>query len=604
MLILISALLGGNASLLIIAGVLVLFNWPWPGRQARAMSLSLREREFINVAQASGEGTAKIVVLEIMPFVLGWALANFINTILVAISAESGPGDYRPLQPQGCHFGHHDLLGHAAPGPAAAKVAVDSLADLCHHAALYRPLSGFHRLVRLFCDEKRSPMIRIKNICTYYRTVQGTVKAVEDVSFDIYDNEIVGIAGESGCGKTSLMKTIYGNVESPMYIADGSVELEVEDMGEKKVIPNQEIHRYWWEYISYIPQASMSVLNPVVRIKDQFLDSYLRPEVRALGKQALLQRMADYLKELELPPEVLNAYPHQLSGGMRQRVIVAMATFVHPKFVLADEPTTALDVVIQRGILTMLMKLQKQLQNTFIIVSHDMGVHYQITDRMVIMYAGKVVEIAPTAVIFERSLHPYTEMLINALPRLGDDRAHRHQRPAAKLVESAQRLPLCRPLLSGRRALPTGGAGPGRSGARTLCGLPPRAGGACGEGMGARMTSAFPGNPRDVSKIYRIGGLIGATKIAAVDHVNLLLEAGRPQILSIVGESGSGKTTLARMIARLIQPTTGEILIDGKSTSGRSEPCADEGVPAQGAADLPEPVRELQQPQDGGHLSV
>jgi peptide/nickel transport system ATP-binding protein len=264
-------------------------------------------------------------------------------------------------------------------------------------------------------------MIRIKHISTFYRTVQGTVKAVEDVSFDIYDNEIVGIAGESGCGKTSLMKTIYGNVESPMYIADGSVELEVEEMGVKKVITNEEIHRYWWQYISYIPQASMSVLNPVVRIKDQFLDSFLQRDVRTIGKQALIARMGAYLQELELPPEVLNSYPHQLSGGMRQRVIVAMATFVHPKFVLADEPTTALDVVIQRGILTMLMKLQKQLQNTFIIVSHDMGVHYQITDRMVIMYAGKVVEIAPTPVIFERSLHPYTEMLINALPRLGDD---------------------------------------------------------------------------------------------------------------------------------------------------------------------------------------
>jgi peptide/nickel transport system ATP-binding protein len=264
-------------------------------------------------------------------------------------------------------------------------------------------------------------MIRIKNISTFYRTVQGTVKAVEDVSFEIYDNEIVGIAGESGCGKTTLMKTIYGNVESPMYIADGTVELEVDEAGTPKVITNQEIHDYWWEYISYIPQASMSVLNPVVRIKDQFLDSFLRHDLRKIGKKGLLDRMAAYLQELELPPEVLNAYPHQLSGGMRQRVIVAMATFVHPRFVLADEPTTALDVVIQRGILTMLMKLQKQLQNTFIVVSHDMGVHYQITDRMVIMYAGKVVEIAPTDALFARPLHPYSEMLINALPRLGDD---------------------------------------------------------------------------------------------------------------------------------------------------------------------------------------
>ncbi len=128
-------------------------------------------------------------------------------------------------------------------------------------------------------------MIRIKNVSAYYQTVQGTVKATEDVSFEIFDNEIIGIAGESGCGKTTLMKTIYGMVEPPMFIANGSIELEVEEMGEKKVIPNQEVHRYWWDYISYIPQASMSVLNPVVRIKDQFLDSYLRARSACAGQK-------------------------------------------------------------------------------------------------------------------------------------------------------------------------------------------------------------------------------------------------------------------------------------------------------------------------------
>jgi peptide/nickel transport system ATP-binding protein len=263
-------------------------------------------------------------------------------------------------------------------------------------------------------------MIRIKDVSLFYHTVQGTVKAVEDVSFAILDGEILGIAGESGCGKTTLMKGIYGNIESPMYLAKGQIELEVEEMGAKQVIPSQEFRRHWWEYISYIPQASMSVLNPVVRIKDQFLDSFARGDSRIQEKAVLLERIAAYLQELELPVEVLHSYPHQLSGGMRQRVIVALATFVQPRFVLADEPTTALDVVVQRGILTMLRNLQKQLQNTFVIVSHDMGVHYQITDRMAIMYAGKVVEIAKTDVLFERPLHPYTEMLIRALPRLGD----------------------------------------------------------------------------------------------------------------------------------------------------------------------------------------
>lgn len=264
-------------------------------------------------------------------------------------------------------------------------------------------------------------MIRIKNVSLFYDTVQGTVKAVEDVSFDIYDGEIVGVAGESGCGKTTLMKGIYGNVERPMYFANGSIELEVEENGQRTVIPNADFHRYWWKHLSYIPQASMSVMNPVVRIKDQFLDSYSMQEVRNYGKKVLLESMAAYLQELELPADVLNAYPHQLSGGMRQRVIVALATFIQPRFVLADEPTTALDVVVQRGILTMLRNLQKKLNNTFVMVSHDMGVHYQITDRMVIMYAGKVVEIARTDVLFENPGHPYTEMLIRSLPRLGDD---------------------------------------------------------------------------------------------------------------------------------------------------------------------------------------
>lgn len=264
-------------------------------------------------------------------------------------------------------------------------------------------------------------MIRIRNVSLFYDTVQGTVKAVEEVSFDIYDGEIVGVAGESGCGKTTLMKGIYGNVERPMYFANGSIELEVEENGQRTVIPNADFHRYWWKHLSYIPQASMSVMNPVVRIKDQFLDSYSMQEVRNYGKKVLLESMAAYLQELELPADVLNAYPHQLSGGMRQRVIVALATFIQPKFVLADEPTTALDVVVQRGILTMLRNLQKKLNNTFVMVSHDMGVHYQITDRMVIMYAGKVVEIARTDVLFENPGHPYTEMLIRSLPRLGDD---------------------------------------------------------------------------------------------------------------------------------------------------------------------------------------
>ena len=158
-----------------------------------------------------------------------------------------------------------------------------------------------------------------------------------------------------------------------------------------------------------------------MRLKTQFIDSIPKEERKKEKPEEILKRVAEYLKELNLSPDVLESYPFQLSGGMRQRAIIALATFMSPSVVLADEPTTALDVVVQKGILMMLMRLQKQLKNTMIIVSHDMGVHYQITDRMAIMYSGSVAELGKTEDIFNDPLHPYTKMLVDALPRVGED---------------------------------------------------------------------------------------------------------------------------------------------------------------------------------------
>ena len=164
----------------------------------------------------------------------------------------------------------------------------------------------------------------------------------------------------------------------------------------------------------------MSVLNPITKLKSQFLDSIPEEDKKRETPQQTLQRVQQYLGALNLSPEVLEAYPFQLSGGMRQRVIIALATFMSPNVVLADEPTTALDVVVQRGILMLLMRLQKQLKNTMVLVSHDLGVHYQVTDRIGIMYSGKMMEIGKTTELFANPRHPYTQMLIGALPRVGD----------------------------------------------------------------------------------------------------------------------------------------------------------------------------------------
>lgn len=263
-------------------------------------------------------------------------------------------------------------------------------------------------------------MIRVENLSTSYKTIDGNIKVITDLSFDIHDNEIFGIAGESGCGKTTLLKTLYDIVEFPLEIDSGRVLLSGEKDGKAFSFESGTIRKTWWDHISYVPQAAQSVLNPITRLKSQFLDSIPKQDKKNETEEQTLSRVKSYLEELSLSPQLLDAFPFQLSGGMRQRVIIALATFMSPGVVLADEPTTALDVVVQRGILMLLMRLQKQLKNTMVLVSHDMGVHYQVTDRMGIMYSGSFAELGKTSDIFSDPIHPYTKMLVAALPRIGD----------------------------------------------------------------------------------------------------------------------------------------------------------------------------------------
>lgn len=263
-------------------------------------------------------------------------------------------------------------------------------------------------------------MLKVDHITASYKTLEGNVVAVEDVNFEIFDNEIFGIAGESGCGKSTMLKVLYDILKFPLEIDSGRVILEGEKDGRSFSRQSGEIMQSWWSNIAYVPQAAMSVLSPISRLRNQFLDSLPMEKRDKKAEKEMLDRVGDYLEELNLSRDVLNAYPFQLSGGMRQRVIIALATFLDPQFILADEPTTALDVVVQKGILMLLMKYQRAHKNTIVIVSHDLGVHYQITDRIAIMYSGKVVELGRTEEIFENPRHPYTQMLIEALPKVGD----------------------------------------------------------------------------------------------------------------------------------------------------------------------------------------
>ncbi len=262
-----------------------------------------------------------------------------------------------------------------------------------------------------------APAITFEDVVGTYTTVRGTVNAVDRVSLSVETQKIIGIAGESGCGKTTLMKLLYGDIQYPLALTRGRIRY---DLGGTEQITTENIKDHWFKRISYIPQSSMSSLNPVVRIRKQFLDfqGFQTQE----QQEKVLEQVRAFFRELELPVEALDAFPHQLSGGMRQRVMVALATFFHPEIILADEPTTALDVVVQKGILLLLAELQERMRNTIFLVTHDMGVHYQLTHRMLIMYAAKVVEYGTSEEIFSRPRHPYTRMLIESLPKVGDDR--------------------------------------------------------------------------------------------------------------------------------------------------------------------------------------
>ncbi len=206
-------------------------------------------------------------------------------------------------------------------------------------------------------------MLKVENLSTSYKLIDGDVHVLNDLNFEIHDNEIFGIAGESGCGKTTLLKTLYDIIEFPLEIDKGKVILSGEKNGQSFSYESGNIQKTWWNNISYVPQAAQSVLNPIVRLKKQFLDSIPQEDRKNETKEQTLARVAKYL-ELNLSPDILESYPFQFSGGMRQRVIIALATFMSPNVVLADEPTTALDVVVQKGILKMLMRLQKQLKRT------------------------------------------------------------------------------------------------------------------------------------------------------------------------------------------------------------------------------------------------
>jgi oligopeptide/dipeptide ABC transporter ATP-binding protein len=269
-------------------------------------------------------------------------------------------------------------------------------------------------------DRTNEPLLSVRNLVVEFATRYGPARAVDDISFDIYPNETVGIVGESGCGKTVTGLSLLRLIPSPPgRIVSGSIMLGDRDLVQ---MPEKELQYLRGEEISMIFQEPMTALNPVLTVGSQMVDVLLRH--KKISKREAREFAIDMLSRVGIPApkKRIDEYPHELSGGMRQRVMIGMALSCSPKLLIADEPTTALDVTTQAQVLEQIVKLQEEFQMAVILVTHDLGVIAETCHRAIVMYCGNIVESGTVDQLFDNPKHPYTRGLLDSIPRLRDER--------------------------------------------------------------------------------------------------------------------------------------------------------------------------------------
>ncbi len=271
-----------------------------------------------------------------------------------------------------------------------------------------------------------APLLSIRDLCVDYVTERGNVRAVDALDLDVAPGEILGVAGESGSGKSTLAQSLLRTLPPPAVIARGSVMFEGRDV---LAMSEPELRAMRWRRMSMVFQSAMDALNPVTSIGEQLADTILAHEEVAPAEA--LRRAGALLDRVGIPAERLGGYAHQLSGGMRQRVGIALALALEPALVILDEPTTALDVIVEREILAHIRTLQRQLGFAVIYITHDLGRMLQFSDRVAVFYAARMVEVGPAATIASAPRHPYTRGLLRAFPRVRGDAAEPESIPGA-----------------------------------------------------------------------------------------------------------------------------------------------------------------------------
>lgn len=265
-------------------------------------------------------------------------------------------------------------------------------------------------------QDKRT-VLKVKDLRVYYETPKGDVRAVDGIDFELYEGEILGLVGESGCGKSTAAMGVLQLIVPPGRIVSGEILLDDINILD---LDDQELRNVRWSRLALIPQGAMNSLNPTMRINRQIEDVMRQHEdpKKRLSKDAMKNRILELLQWVGLPERIYDMYPHELSGGMKQRACIAMAIALNPGVIIADESTSALDVVVQRVIAQTMLKVKQQLGVSMIMIGHDMGLMAQMVDRIVVMYAGNIVEIATVDHMFKNPGHPYTELLIDSVPSL------------------------------------------------------------------------------------------------------------------------------------------------------------------------------------------
>ena len=429
-----------NSGLFTLIVVLGALGWSYGARQLRSQTLSLRTRDFLESARVRGERKLYVILFEILPTMTSLIVATFLGAALYAVLTAAGLQFIGLGDPNSQSWGtmlywaqNGEALFAGMPlwaiAPGVCIALLGASFALLNYAfdEISSPALRVRRLERERLPKRlpkpvdeapagpNAPVLKVEDLTVAYATDSGPVVAVDHVDLELARGEFLAIVGESGCGKSTLLYAIARLLGSPLpgEIVGGRVFFQGKDL---VLLEERELRRVRWRDLSVVMQSAMNALNPVLTVAEQMRDA-----CRAhsdMSRREIEERSREVLRLVSIDPVHLHSYPHQLSGGMRQRAMIAMALLFTPDLVIMDEPTSALDVVAQRSLMVQIKELQERLGFAVIFVTHDMSLVSHFSDRLLVMYAGQVAELSKTRELFDRPRHPYSQGLLEAFPSL------------------------------------------------------------------------------------------------------------------------------------------------------------------------------------------